>query len=170
MAHDRPLPLRRRPLDWIILLFFFVNITVITYIVDAEQLIIDDPASFEYTAWPPEFFVDIIHNYGKDHDPLQYARPMWWKMTIWIDVLFFGPFYLFGIYAFWRGRSWIKYISIIYASVMITNVTIILGEEFAGPHAAPDFVFVLLLNLPWLLVPLLILYRMANSKPAFGRA
>ena len=36
------------------------------------------------------------------------ARPPFWRMTIWIDVIFFGPFYLFAIYAFIRGRNWIR--------------------------------------------------------------
>ena len=50
---------------------------------------------------------------------------------------------------------------------MLTNVTIILGEEFAGPHASPHFAIVLLANLPWLLVPLAIIVRLWRSTTPF---
>ena len=89
---------------------------------------------WEYPLWPPAFFVDIIHWYGRNFDPVLIARPVWWRMTIWIDSLFFGPFYVFAIYAWTKGKNWIRIPSVIWASVMMTNVTIILGEEFMGPH------------------------------------
>jgi hypothetical protein len=88
------------------------------------------------------------------------ARPAFWRMTIWIDVLLFGPFYVVALYAFIKGKEWIRIPSIIYSSVMLTNVTIILGEEFFGPHATPQSLIVLLLNLSWLLMPIYIIYRM----------
>jgi hypothetical protein len=52
---------------------------------------------------------------------------------------------------------------------MLTNVTIILGEAFAGPHAAPHFLIVLLANLAWLLTPLAIIARMWRSPTPFTR-
>jgi len=95
---------------------------------------------------------------------------VWWKMTIWIDNLAFGPFYVVAIYAWARGRNWIRLPSLLYSAVMLTNVTIILGEEFAGPHASPHFAIVLLANLPWLLVPLAIIVRMWRSPTPFTAA
>jgi len=83
------IPLSKRPLDWVILVFFFFNITIVTYIVDIEQLIIADPTNFEYPLWPPPFCVDIIHWYSRTFDPVLLARPVWWKVTIWWDALFF---------------------------------------------------------------------------------
>ena len=163
----RPVPLADRPGDLVILLFFAVNLLFITYVVDLEQLVIANPTRFSYPIWPPRFMVDTVHQYARTFDPLVLARPTWWKMTIWIDVLCFGPFYAVGIYAFFRGREWIRLPSIIYSSVMITVVTIILGEELAGPHAAPHPVVVLLLNAPWILVPLYIILRMWRAEHPF---
>jgi hypothetical protein len=111
--------------------------------------------------------IDIIHNYGRTYDPVLIARPPWWRATIWIDVLFFGPFYIFAIYAYIKGKAWIRIPSIIYSSVLITNVTIILSEEIFGPHASPQLPIVLMLNAPWLLMPLLIIYRMWHSLHPF---
>ncbi len=163
------IPLRQRPGDLAILAFFLVNILFITYIVDIEQLIIADPYHFAYPLWPPAPLVDAIHWWGSTFDPLLMARPVWWKMTIWIDNLFFGPFYVVAIYAFATGKNWIRIPSIVYSSMLLTNVIIILGEELAGPHASPHFSIVLLANLPWLLFPLYIIFRMGRSQMPFTR-
>jgi hypothetical protein len=122
-------------------------------LVDLEQLVISNASHFTYPLWPPPFAVDLVHWWGRSFDPLVIARPVWWKVTIWIDALFFGPFYLMAIYAFLRGKEWIRIPSIIYASVMLTNVTIILSEEAFGPYRTPAFGIVFLTNLPWLLFP-----------------
>lgn len=161
------IPLTKRPGDLAIVAFFLVNLLFITYVVDLEQLVIPDPFHFNYPFWPPPAAVDTIHAYGRAFDPLLLARPVWWKMTIWIDALFFGPFYAVAIYAYWKGKEWIRIPSIIYASVMLTNVTIILGEEAFGVHSSPQFASVLLLNLPWLLFPLHIIYRMWRYSTPF---
>jgi hypothetical protein len=164
------IPLTQRRGDIAILAFFLINILFITYIVDLEQLVIADPLHFTYPIWPPRPAVDAIHWWGRTFDPVLLARPIWWKMTIWIDALGFGPFYAAAIYAFVRGKDWIRLPSLLYSAVMLTNVTIILGEEFAGPHATPHFGVVFLANLPWLLFPLLIIARMWQSATPFTRA
>jgi hypothetical protein len=166
----RAIPLSRRPLDIAIVVFFAVNLLVITYGVDLEQLVIANPAHFTYPLWPPPFLVDAVHRWARAVDPLILARPVWWKMTIWIDALGFGPFYVVALCAYVRGRDWIRLPSIIYASVMLTNVTIILGEETAGPFASPHLAIVYLENLPWLVFPILIIARMWRSATPFKEA
>ena len=47
---------------------------------------------------------------------------------------------------------------------MMTNVTIILAEELWGTHATPERGMVLLANAPWLLVPVLVIARMARTE------
>jgi len=154
------LPLSRRKIDIPILVFFWINVLFITYLFDLEQLLIRDPGDFAYPLWPPAVVIDLAHWWGTHFDPALMARPPWWMATIWIDFLFFGPFYVFAIYAYTKGREWIRIPSIIYASVMLTNVTIILSEEFFGEFASPDPVFVVLANGAWILFPILIIYRM----------
>lgn len=160
-------PLATRRGDLVFLAFFFVNLTFITYIVDLEQLVIANRQAFEYPLWPPRALVDLVHWWGDNFDPLQNARPPWWRATIWIDVLGFGPYYAAAIYAFWKGRNWIRVPSFLWAAVMMTNVTIILFEEMVGPHATPRPGIVWMANLPWLLLPVAVIYRMRHEKP-FG--
>ena len=164
------IPLSQRRGDIVIIAFFLVNVLFITYTVDLEQIVIPNVAHFTYPIWPPHALVDLFHWYGRTFDPLIVARPVWWKATIWIDVLFFGPFYVFAIYAYIRGKEWIRIPSIIYSSVMMTNLVIIFSEEFAGPNATSHPQIVLLENLPWLLFPIYIIYRMWRSPAPFTRA
>ena len=160
-------PLSKRRGDWLIVAFFLLNLLFITYIVDLEQLVIPNAAHFTYPIWPPRFMVDLIHAYGHSFDPVLIARPAWWKMTVLIDAVLFGPFYAIGIYAYAKGKEWIRIPSIIYGSMLITNVLIILSEEFYGAYPAPNPLIVLLLNAPWLLMPIFIIYRMARALHPF---
>jgi EXPERA (EXPanded EBP superfamily) len=160
-----PVPLRRRLYDLVFLVFFLVNLTFITYVVDLEQLIIADPRDFEPPLWPPPALVDLVHWYGTTYDPLLMARPPFWRMTIWIDVLFFGPFYAFAIVAFVRGRDWIRTPALVWSGTMLANVLIILMEERYGQWATPRFADVLALNTPWLLMPLATIWRMRRPYP-----
>ena len=162
-----PIPLARRRYDLLFVIFFLVNLFFITYIVDIEQIIIPDPAHFQYPIWPPPPLVDLIHWWGRSFDPLLLARPPWWKATIWIDSLFFGPFYAVATYAYLKAKDWIRLPSVIWASVMMTNVIIILSEEAYGPSATPHFGMVLLANLAWLVFPIAVIARMARREHPF---
>jgi hypothetical protein len=159
------IPLRSRRVDWILLAFFAVNLFFITYFVDIEQLTVANPFHFSYPAWPPHAIVDMVHSYGQKYDPLLMARPAFWRMTIWIDVIWNGPFYVAAIYAISRGREWIRVPALIWSGSMSAVVLIILAEEYNGIHASPHFPIVLLLNIPWLALPLGTIIRMAREHP-----
>jgi hypothetical protein len=163
----RPIPLARRRIDLLFVAFFLVNLCFITYIVDLEQLVIADPAHFSYPLWPPAPLVDLVHWWGRTFDPVLLARPVWWKATIWIDALGFGPFYAVAIYAFIKGKDWIRVPCFLWAGLMLANVIIILSEERFGPYATPQFPMVLLANLPWLLLPLAVTARLARAEHPF---
>ncbi len=158
-------PLRERKLDLVFLVFFVVNLSFVTYIVDLEALVIADPSDFEYPVWPPPPFVDLIHWYGETYDPLLLARPPFWQMTMWIDVIFFGPFYAFAIYAFIRGRSWIRIPALVWSGMMLSNVLIILMDEVYGVTPARDLAFVLAVDAPWLLMPFAVIWRLRRERP-----
>ena len=158
-------PFRQRRLDWLFVAFFLLNFFFITYVVDLEQLVINNPLQYRQPFWPPASMVNMIHSYGTTYDPLLMARPQWWKQTIWLDVLFYGPFYAIAIYAFLRGREWIRLPAIFYSGMLFADVFIILGEEIAGPHASPHLGIVAALNLPWLLLPLALTARMWRDHP-----
>jgi hypothetical protein len=163
------IPLKERKTDYIYIAFFLVNLLFITYIVDLEQLVIKDPTNFKYPLWPLPFFVDMVHWWGNTFDPLQNARPMWWKATIWLDVLFFGPYYLAAAYAFIKGKDWIRIPTFIIMSILFTNVFIILSEEIWGTVCAKNLPMVLLANAPWFLFPVFLVWKMWKNQYPFTR-
>jgi len=158
-------PLRQRRYDLIFVAFFVVNLGFVTYFVDIEQLTIADPTNFSYPAWPPHWAVDLVHWYGRRYDPLLMGRPQWWQMTIWIDVVYFGPFYLAAIVSFLRGVDRIRVPALVWSGMMLSNVIIILGEEWVGPLATPHRAMVFGANAPWLLLPLAVIWRMRRDRP-----
>lgn len=162
-----PIPLSRRPLDIALIAFFATNLLFTTYVVSLEQLVVDDPSNYAPPLWPPAPFLALIHWYERSFDPLLLARPAWYRATIWMDVLGFGPFYAFAIYAFARGRDWIRIPCIIWASMMATNVFIILFDELLGVHATPHPVNVVGANAAWLLIPFVVVWRVARSEHPF---
>jgi hypothetical protein len=168
MGEMTALPLRERRYDLFFIAFFAINLGFITYIVDLEQLVIADPNHFTHPIWPPAKLVDLVHWWGRTFDPPLMAREAWWRATIWIDAVFFGPFYAVAIYAFVKGRSWIRIPAIIWASVMMTNVTVILFEEMVGAHATSRPGMIWAANLPWLLFPVVVIARVAFREHPFA--
>lgn len=161
----RAVPLRQRRFDWVLLAFFTVNLCFITYFVDIEQLTVANASHFHYPAWPPPVIVNLVHSYGRRFDPLLMARPAFWRMTIWIDVVWNGPFYLAALYAIAKGREWIRVPALVWSGSMSAVVLVILAEEHSGVYRSPHFGVVLLLNLPWLALPAATIIRMARAHP-----
>jgi len=167
MEPRQVVPLSQRRGDILIVAFFLLNLCFITYIVDFEQLVIPDPSHFVYPIWPPHAMVDLVHWWGHTFDPLLMARPVWWKVTILFDAVFFGPFYACAIYAYLKGKAWIRLPSIVWASMLFTVTTIIVFEEIYGPYRSPQLPIVLLANAPWILFPIFVAYRMGRSPQPF---
>jgi hypothetical protein len=163
------IPLRERPVDWLLLGFFIINLGFITYIVDLEQLVIADRWHFDYPRWPPAAMVDLVHWWGDHYDPLLNARPEWWRATIWLDSLIFGPFYAFAIWAIVKGKEWIRIPAFFWSGMMFAIVSIIMFEELTGPHRSPTPMTVTLANLPWWLLPFIVTRRFARSEHPFTR-
>jgi EXPERA (EXPanded EBP superfamily) len=163
----QPIPLARRPLDVALIAFFALNLFFTTYVVSLEQLVIADPSRFTPPLWPPERLVALVHWYERSFDPLLLARPAWYRATIWLDVVVFGPFYAVALYAWAKGRDWIRIPSIMWAAMMFTNVFIILFDELRGVHATPHPGAVLAANGAWLLMPFVVVARLARSEHPF---
>jgi hypothetical protein len=158
--------LRERRIDLVFIAFFVVNLGFITYFFDIEQLTVAHATHMTaYPAWPPAPIVDLVHWYGNHWDPLLMARPAFFRMTIWIDIIAFGPFYAFAIYAFIRGRDWIRVPALVWAGMMMANVAMILFEERNGDYATSHFGMVLGANLPWGLLPVAVIVRLARDHP-----
>ncbi len=163
------IPLSRRRLDIILVAFFLVNLLFVSYLIDTEQLVIANPAHFTYPIWPPRPLIDAVHWWGYTSDPLLIARPVFFKVTIWLDNLLYGPFYLVATYAYLKGKEWIRLPSIIYAVSMMSGVMMILSEEAFVQYKTPHLALVVTANASWIIFPLIILFRFGLNEHHFTR-
>ena len=163
------IPFSQRRIDIILVIFFLVNLLFVSYLVDTEQLVIANPANFTYPVWPPRLMIDAVHWWGNSFDPLLMARPVFFKVTIWLDNLLYGPFYLVAIYAYSKGKEWIRLPSIIYAVSMISGVIMILSEEAFGQYHTSHLAIVVAANAAWIIFPLIILFRLGLNEHPFTR-
>lgn len=163
------IPLSQRRIDIVIVAFFLVNLLFVSYFIDTEQLVIANPYHFTYPIWPPGPVIDAVHWWGSNYDPLLMARPVFFKVTIWLDNLLYGPFYLIATYAYIKGKEWIRLPSVIYAVSMISGVVMILSEEAFGQYRTPHLAIVIAANASWILFPLIILFRMELNEHSFTR-
>jgi hypothetical protein len=52
--------------------------------------------------------------------------------------------------------------------MMLANVTIILFDELLGAHASPRPFIVLAANASWIVVPMMVVWRMARQEHPFS--
>ncbi len=159
---------RSKILDALIVSFFVFNLVFVTGMVSPIQILYEDLTTTVYRPWPPSFVVEWVQWWGLSFDPTLMTRPVWRLTTVWIDVLLFGPFYMVGVYAIVGRRNWIRGPALMYAAIMLTNVTIIMSESSFGSVQAP-FPFILLCVLsPWIVFPVVVIIRMIKPAP-FGQ-
>jgi hypothetical protein len=106
--------------------------------------------------------------YAHDTDPLFMNPPVWMRIVTGLSAFVYGPFYLVLAWALIRGRNWIQLPALVYA-VMISSLTgiVVFGVEFFGEPAwrTPQPGKFLAFNLPYVLIPLLLLARMRKPLP-----
>jgi hypothetical protein len=156
------LPLRQRPID-IFFIVIFAAFTVTSLISDLLPTIgvdISHPSA--------NFFVNSNWWYVHDTDPLFMTPPVWMRIVTGLSAFVYMPFYVVLVVSLIRGWNAIQLPSVIYAT-MIASITgiIVFGVEFFGEAAwvTPNPVKFLAFNLPYVLVPILLLIRMRRARP-----
>ena len=154
-------PLRERPGDWFFVLAFgfFTLSSWLSDTVPALGIPITPDSSNPLVrgAWL----------YAKDADPLLIAEPFYVRVSTFISAFVFGAFYPVLVYAFVRGRNWIRIPAIVYVSAMTYGMVMFLCMEFLGPLPPTNLPWFFSWNLPYLLIPLALAWRMRNIDP-FG--
>ncbi len=156
------LPLRQRPID-IVFAVFFTLFIVTSCIADMLPTL-----GIDFTQPTGNFLVDSNYWYAHDADPLFMNPPVWMRIVTGLSAFVYMLFYFVLVPALLKGWNWIQLPAVIYAT-MISTITgiIVFGVEFFGE---PEFqtqnpVKFLAFNLPYVLVPLLLLIRMRKPLP-----
>lgn len=156
------LRLRDRPVD-ILLIALFSAFTVTSLISDLLPTL-----GVDISAPSSNFFVNSNWWYAHDTDPLFAHPPVWMRIVTGLSAFLYMPFYIVLVVSLVRGWNWIQLPSVIYAT-MIASITgiIVFGVEFFGEAQwrTPNPVKFLAFNLPYVLVPILLLVRMRKPLP-----
>ncbi len=130
------------------------------------------------------FFSDLAHSLGWVHagnifadgnlwygeiagDRLFLSDPGFLRIRTGISAFIYGPFYLLLVYAFLRGVNWIRVPALMYVGSMVIGVVEYLFWEFSLELPPTHVAVFLAFNLPYLIVPILLGYRMRHDEP-FG--
>lgn len=186
---DQIIPLRERKLD----LFFivvFATFAFTSFFADSVNAVASPDAG---SSW---FWTRAAYNfYAVGNDPLLIANPVWLRTMCALSAFVFGPFYLLLVYAFVRGKNWVRPFTFLYAGMIVESMIVILAVEFTGESALfsqvcaavkpaaqlaaqglnadlsvqniPKF---LAYNLPYKIVPILLVVRMWRERPFSRRS
>ncbi|KAM8991680.1 sigma intracellular receptor 2 [Guaruba guarouba] len=143
-------------------LFFLAHVPL-TALIDSQPLL---PAGL----LPPPL-TELLQWYATTfRDPLMLQPPEWFKAFIYCEAFLQLPFFPIAAYAFLKGSCrWIRTPAIIYSTHVATTLVAILahilfhdfsGPEQLGPQTQRERLTLLSVYMPYLLIPLLILYTM----------
>jgi hypothetical protein len=156
------LPLRQRPID----IFFAVMFTI--FIVTSCIADMLPTLGVDFTQPNGTFLVDSNYWYAHDADPLFMNPPVWMRIVTGLSAFVYLAFYLVLVPSLIKGWNRIQLPAVIYAT-MIASITgiIVFGVEFFGE---PEFrtqnpAKFLAFNLPYVIIPLLLLIRMRKPLP-----
>jgi hypothetical protein len=161
-ARPENLSLRERPYDIAFALFFaaFTVTSIISDMLPTLGVDISRPSSNP--------IVNSNYWYAHDTDPLFMHPPTWMRIATGLSAFVYMPFYILLVIALVRAWNWIQLPSVIYATMIITLTGIVIfgvelwGEpEWVTPRPGKFLAF----NLPYVIVPLLLLIRMRKPDP-----
>jgi hypothetical protein len=179
------LPLSERKYDW----FFIIIFAVFVFTSLAADLVngVSAPRPDH-----PYFWARAVYDlYALGNDPLLIANPKFLQAMTFISAFIFAPFYIVLIYAFIKGKNWIRPFALVYVGMILESMIVLLTVEFTGDAAlfqtmceggvksagelanmglnqdltvqnVPKF---LAFNLPYKLVPILLAVRMWRPNP-----
>ncbi|NXJ76488.1 SGMR2 protein, partial [Trogon melanurus] len=119
----------------------------------------------------PHGLTELLQWYGATfRDPMMLQPPEWFKAFIYCEAFLQMPFFPIAAYAFLKGGCrWIRTPAIIYSTHVATTLFAILAHilfhdfsksEHLGPQTQRERLILLSVYLPYLLIPLLILFTM----------
>ncbi|XP_010076246.1 PREDICTED: transmembrane protein 97 [Pterocles gutturalis] len=123
------------------------------------------------TASPVCQLADLLQWYAATfRDPVMLQPPEWFQAFVWCEAILQLPFFPIAGYAFLKGGcKWIRTPAIIYSTHVATTLLPILAHilfhdfsasEHLGPRSQRERLALFSVYVPYLLIPLLILYTM----------
>jgi hypothetical protein len=152
-----PTPLGERPRDrYFILCFLLFACT---------SLFVDRLAAIDADFCGEQRMGGALCWYGQHIDPLFLANPQWLRVMSGVSAWVFGPLYLLLAWAFWRGVETARGPAQAWAIAILYSLVVHLYMEFFGEYPTPRPVVLLLVYLPYVIVPFAVIVRMREARP-----
>jgi hypothetical protein len=105
--------------------------------------------------------------YARTWDPLFLEQPVYMRVLTGIDEWIYGPMHLVLIHAFLHRRGWIRLPALLYCGAIIYSTVVYFLVEFLGEAHRANLAMVTIVNIPYTIVPCLLVWRMWPAEP-FG--
>jgi len=153
-------PLGKRPLDAFLVASFCVfAVSSLVY----EQFIVFGVDLANAT----DLFGRSWYWYARSFDPVFLDPPLWLRIMCAIDAYVFGACYVVFVFAFVKGRNWVRIPALLYGSAIVYSTVVYFGWEFLDEanRSQANLLAVFVVNVPYTLVPLLLLWRVRHPNP-----
>jgi hypothetical protein len=168
-----PVPLSQRKKDYFFIVCF-TTFLVISWMVDIISAIGEVGRdgvpgirrdNTQNALWPPQFMYNAYLDWCDRCDPVFCYNPVWMKVLAGVSPFIYAPFYVFAIYAFVKGKEWIREPCLMYAWGLLFTMTVIMAEEYMGEKASHNFLIVFAGNATYWLFPIPLVLRMWGKHP-----
>jgi len=103
--------------------------------------------------------------YASRWDPLFLEPPTYLRVMTGIDEWVYGPMHLALIYAFVRRRAWIRLPALLYCGAIVYSTLVYFLTEFLSEGHRANLAMVTVVNVPYTIVPCLLVWRMRRPDP-----
>lgn len=154
----------RHRFDYLFLPFFVIGIIYGALFSLPEALGV--PVSSD-SPWPP---LRSLHTWAVDQEPQHLDIPPALQATVLYDGFVQLPLLIVLAIGFWKLKSWwwLRTVGLVYAVSAVVNMYFYFMQTFLGPDSPPHLGTYLPLNLPWLIVPMLLVYRCWPRRDELG--
>jgi hypothetical protein len=126
------LPLAKRPLDYLLIFWFFIFAfsTTFTDLHNFTASVLGvDVTALEHMdlVYPPKLLTRFYFKWARTVDPLLYANPVWWQCIEWVNLLVLTPFAPVAMYAFYRGAAWVRMPAVIVSAFTFYSLIVCIG-------------------------------------------
>lgn len=145
----------RHKLDYLFLPFFVIGILYSLILSLPEALGVPVTAD---SPWPP---LRALHSWAVEQEPQHLDIPPTLQASILYDGFVQSTLLIVLTIGFWKLKPWpwLSTLGLVYAVSAVVNMYFYFMQTFLGPDAPPHLGTYLPLNLPWLVVPMLLIYR-----------
>jgi hypothetical protein len=113
-------------------------------------------------------FARALYWYAIRYDPLVVENPLFLRLMSAISAFVFGPLYIYLAHGFWRQRARIRTAGLVYGWVMVYSMVVHIVVELWGELPPPNLVVFWLVYAIYLVVPILLLWRLRAQDPFDG--